>query len=266
MMRNSNLTVGITAAIGIIFGSGVASAADLPAWSYTKAPPMVMAAYDWSGFYIGANGGWGQERSCETLTNGALSVPVAPARAGCNSGSGAVIGGQYGYRWQRSAFVFGVEAQGDWTNLKGANVSQVNALVTNQSKVNGLGLFTGQAGYSWNNALFYVKGGAAVAADKYNGLGTGTGIVFDQASETRFGGTAGAGIEFGFTPNWSVGVEYDHLFMGSNNKTFISTGLGGLNNPVPGGGVERAMNIGQDVDMVTARINYRFGGPLIAKY
>jgi outer membrane immunogenic protein len=173
-----------------------------------------------------------------------------------------VVGGQYGYRWQSSAFVFGLEAQGDWSNLKGSNASLVTPSVTNQSKVNALGLFTGQAGYAWNNALFYVKGGAAVAADKYDGLHGG--IVFDQTSETRLGGVAGAGVEVGFAPNWSVGLEYDHLFMGSNNKTFISTGLG--NNVVPAGGIDRALNIGQDVDMVTARINYRFGGPLIAKY
>ena len=265
-MRNSHLVVGATAAAGILLGAGVAGAADLPAQTYyTKAPAVYAAAYDWSGFYIGANGGWGQERSCDTLTNGALGVPVAPVRAGCNSGSGAVVGGQYGYRWQSNAFVFGVEAQGDWTNLKGANVSSVNPLVTNQSRINGLGLFTGQVGYAWNNALLYVKGGAAVTADKYNGLGTATGVGFDQASESRFGGTAGAGVEVGFARNWSVALEYDHLFMGSNNKTFTSTGLG-VGNLVPAGGVERALNIGQDADMVTARINYRWGGPVVSKY
>jgi outer membrane immunogenic protein len=110
-----------------------------------------------------------------------------------------------------------------------------------------------------------VKGGAAVAADKYNRLNTGTGIVFDQTGDSRFGGVAGAGIELGFARNWSVALEYDHLFMGSDNKTLISTGLG-MNNLVPAGGIGRAMNISQDVDMVTARINYRFGGPAIARY
>src|ERR1700733_9422003 len=176
MMRNSNVMAGFTAAIGVILGSGMAGAADRgPQGYYTRPGGAFAAAYDWSGFYIGANGGWGQERTCETLTNGALGVAVAPARAGCNSGSGAVLGGQYGYRWQTGAFVFGAEAQGDWSNLKGSNVSQVNALVTNQTKIEGLGLFTGQVGYAWNNALFYAKGGAAVVADKYNGLGTATG-------------------------------------------------------------------------------------------
>ena len=68
-----------------------------------------------------------------------------------------------------------------------------------------------------------------------------------------------------FAPNWSVGFEYDHLFMGTDNKTFISTGLG-VNNLVPAGGIGRAMNISQDVDMVTARINYRFGGSIVPRY
>ena len=66
--------------------------------------------------------------------------------------------------------------------------------------------------------LGYVKGGAAVTSDKYNGLLGG--ITFDAASETRWGGVVGAGIEVGFAPGWSVAVEYDHLFMGSRNVNF----------------------------------------------
>ena len=41
-----------------------ANAADLAARPYTKAPPMIAAIYDWSGFYIGANGGYGSSRNC----------------------------------------------------------------------------------------------------------------------------------------------------------------------------------------------------------
>ena len=72
----------------------------------------------------------------------------------------------------------------------------------------------------------------------------------------------GVGFEYGFAPNWSFGVEYDHLFMGDANNSF--TGLNPrflpllLNN-----------RISQDVDMVTLRINYRFGGygaPIAARY
>jgi outer membrane immunogenic protein len=237
-------------------------AADFPAVPYTKAPAMVAAIYDWSGFYIGANGGWGGDRKCWNLTNNAVAV-VTPV--GCNSGNGGVAGGQIGYRWQASNWVFGVEAQGDWANLKGSNASLINPLVTNQSQINALGLFTGHIGYAFGNTLLYLKGGAAVAADKYNGLGTATGIVFDQAKETRWGGTVGAGVEYAFAPGWSAGLEYDHLFMGTANNNFISTGMG-PNNNAAAGTTDRSVNIHQDVDMVTARINYRWGYPGASRY
>jgi outer membrane immunogenic protein len=73
----------------------------------------------------------------------------------------------------------------------------------------------GQVGYAWNNVLFYVKGGGAVAADRYTTFVTATNLVTGTASETRWGGTVGAGLEYGFAPNWSVAFEYDHLFMGT---------------------------------------------------
>jgi outer membrane immunogenic protein len=233
-----------------------------------KAPPLPVAAiYNWSGFYVGANAGWGGDRKCWSLINDA-GVPVVPAfNLGCNDGSGGVAGGQIGYRWQSGAFVFGAEAQGDWANLTGSNVSLRTALVVNQSKVNAFGLFTGQLGYAWNSVLLYVKGGAAVTSDKYNGIAAASGVVFDQASETRWGGTVGVGAEYGFAANWSVALEYDHLFMGRTNNNFFSTGTdpAGITN-IPAGGLVRGVSIGQDVDLVTVRINYRFGGPVVARY
>ena len=116
-------------------------------------------------------------------------------------------------------------------------------------------LFTGQVGYAWNNVLWYVKGGAALTHAKYDGLLGG--VVFDSASETRWGGSVGTGIEFGFAPNWSVAIEYDHLFMGRRNVGFTFAGLG-VN--------DRIDRIKQDVDMGTVRLNYTFGGPVVAKY
>jgi outer membrane immunogenic protein len=80
--------------------------------------------------------------------------------------------------------------------------------------------------------------------------------VFNQASQDRWGGVAGAGVEVGFAPNWSVAVEYDHLFMGSNNVTFPPTATA----------VGRIDNIHENVDMGTVRVNYTFGGPVVAKY
>ncbi len=245
---------GLFAALSL---SAPASAADLPAAPYTKAPAMIPAIYDWSGFYIGLNGGGGSARKCWDINNN-LAVPVAPVfREGCHDATGGLAGGQIGYRWQSAAWVFGVEAQGDWANLKGSNASAFFGVpTTNQTKVDAFGLFTGQVGYAWNNVLWYVKGGAAVTDDRYKGF-TAAGIAFDTANDTRWGGTVGTGIEFSFAPSWSVAFEYDHLFMGSHNVNLTLVGTSILS---------RTDNIKQDVDIGSVRVNYRWGGPVIAKY
>jgi outer membrane immunogenic protein len=168
--------------------------------------------------------------------------------------------------------VFGLEAQGDWANLRGSNVSLFvpagggfNIAVpapgvpaTNQSRIDALGLFTGQVGYAFNTVLLYAKGGFAVVADKYSGITTLTGVTFDSASETRWGGVAGAGVEFAFARNWSAALEYDHMFMGTRTLDFYSPLVPGL--------FSREDRIRQDVDLVTVRVNYHFGGPVVAKY
>ena len=93
-------------------------------------------------------------------------------------------------------------------------------MISTRTKTDGIGLFTGQIGYAWNQALFYVKGGAAVTSNRFSILETITGIELASASATRWGGTVGVGFEYGFTPNWSFGVEYNHLFMGDANNSF----------------------------------------------
>jgi len=248
-------TVGLVA-LGI---TAPASAADLAARPYTKAPPAPPPVYDWSGFYIGANGGGAWSRNCWDVDN--FLGPVVPFREGCHNASGGVVGGQVGYRWQTAGWVFGLEAQGDWADLKASNTSIFIPAWTNNSRIEAFGLFTGQVGYAWNNVLWYVKGGGAVTDNRFRGTVTATGAVFDTANDTRWGGVVGTGLEFGFAPNWSIGIEYDHLFMGNRDNTFTSTGVLPVVAPIPVGTAFRTDSIRQDIDMVTARINYRFGGP-----
>jgi len=229
------------------------SAADLAARPYAKAPPVVAAAYDWSGFYIGADGGWGSSRECWDFTTPAGAFV---GRGGCHDATSGVVGAQAGYRWQSGSWVFGLEAQGDWADLRGSNRSLLVPAFVNHTKLDAFGLFTGQVGYAWSNVLLYVKGGAAVTDNKYTGTSFATGIPLDSSSDTRWGGTAGIGLEYGFAANWSVALEYDHLFMADHRDTFLRTT----------GVFSRTDNIHQDGDLVTARINYRFGGPVAAKY
>ncbi len=238
----------VTASLVALGAAAPAVAADLAARPYTKAPPMVQAAYDWSGFYIGVNGGGGTSRNRWDLVGG-LSE-------GSHDATGGTIGGQVGYRWQTGPIVFGVEAQGNWADFSGDNVSTVFPLNRNRTKIDAFGLFTGQVGYAWNNALLYVKGGAAVTDNRYSILTAAGGALVAQTDETRWGGTVGVGFEYGFAPNWSAGVEYDHLFMGSSTNNFVGIG----------GGFAGSDNIKQDVDLFTARVNYKFGGPLVARY
>ncbi len=236
----------VTASLVALGAAAPAVAADLAARPYTKAPPMVQAAYDWSGFYIGVNGGGGTSRNRWDLIGGLTE--------GSHDATGGTIGGQVGYRWQTGPIVFGVEAQGNWADFSGDNVSLVIPGDRNRTKIDAFGLFTGQVGYAWNNALLYVKGGAAVTDNRYSILTTAGGALIASTDETRWGGTVGVGFEYGFAPNWSLGVEYDHLFMGSSSNSFAT---------LPAVQVD---NIKQDVDLFTARVNYRFGGPVVARY
>jgi outer membrane immunogenic protein len=232
-----------------------ASAADLPARTYKAPPPAIAAVYDWSGFYIGINGGWGSGRSCWGFV-GAGGLVTAD---GCATRSGGLLGGQIGYRWQTGPVVFGVEAQGDWANLRGSSVSIIAPAFTIGARTNGIGLFTGQLGYAWNNALLYAKGGAAVTGNTAFINTTAGGAAVALANATRWGGSLGVGFEYGFTPNWTAGIEYDHLWMGTANNSFSVV------NPIVAGAANR---VGMDVDMLTLRLNYKWGGytPVVARY
>ena len=243
-------TIGLVA-LGL---AAPASAADLAARPYTKAPPpMIAAMYDWSGFYIGLNGGWGSSRKCWDAVP--ASIFIGPE--GCHDATGGVAGGQIGYRWQASSWVFGLEAQGDWARLRGSNISALTPTFTNRSRIDAFGLFTGHVGYAWNNVLLYVKGGAAVTADRFDVTTTvGNVVAATSNGDNRWGGTVGAGLEYSFAPNWSAAVEYDHLFMGTQTRTFTT----------PAAVFFSTDRIRQDVDLVTVRVNYRWGGPVIAKY
>jgi outer membrane immunogenic protein len=238
-------TVGLVA-LGL---AAPAVAADLPARTYTKAPAYVAAVYDWSGFYIGINGGWGQSRDRRFFDPTATLL-------GSYDANGGTVGGQVGYRWQTGAWVFGLEAQGNWADFSGSTASLVLPGGVVRSKTDAFGLFTGQVGYAWNNALLYVKGGAAVTDRNYEVQFPAGVLAASTGYQTRWGGTVGAGLEYGFAPNWSAAIEYDHIFENRHGVTFTT----------PAGVAVIGNSSGGDTDLVTARINYRWGGPVVAKY
>lgn len=256
----------VLAIAGLALGVVNAAAADLDVHPY--AAPMIRPAYDWSGFYFGLNGGYGWSQHCWNLQSSLLGGVLGPD--GCTGANGAVAGGQFGYRSQINSLVYGFEAQADWSSFKGSTVSNAVFAVapgdlTNRSQIDAYALFTAQVGFTLGNMLLYAKGGAAATVARYKEIQTTTGaLAANNSSDNRFGGTAGAGIEFGFAPGWSAGVVYDHLFMGTRNVSLTSTGL--VTGVTPAGALVATDRIRQDVDIVTARVNYVFGGPSISKY
>jgi outer membrane immunogenic protein len=256
------MLLGAATALVAISVAAPASAADIaagpyPSYPYRAAPPPYVAPiYDWTGFYIGANGGWGSSHKCWDLTDAGFG-PIPAFAEGCHNATGGVAGGQIGYRWQTGTWVWGIEGQGNWADLRGSNVSLFDPGFENRSRIDAFGLLTGQVGWAWNNVLLYVKGGGAVTGDRFDvRTSLGNVLVATGEDQTRWGGAVGAGMEFGFAPGWSAGVEYNHLFMQDKDVRFVDTS-----------GVFFATDrVRQDVDLVTVRVNYRFGGPIVARY
>jgi outer membrane immunogenic protein len=222
-----------------------ASAADLAARPYTKAPPAPLV-YDWSGFYIGVNGGGGWAHDCFADATSGFSD-------GCSTASGAVAGGQVGWRTQASWLVWGFDIQGGWADIKGSSTAIFNAPSgTFTAKTNGLASIAATAGYAVNNVLLYARGGGGWSSNNvYSTFAGGTNTT--SLYEARWGALLGGGIEYGLTPNWTIGVEYNHYFLGALTDT-IGTGPTG----------ERVSQNG--IDTVTAKLNYKFGGPIVARY
>ncbi|MCL2715707.1 MAG: outer membrane beta-barrel protein [Alphaproteobacteria bacterium] len=253
----------IASAIMTVAGVCSSQAADLAVRPYyTKAvPAMVASVYDWSGLYIGVNGGYATSHNCWSVDD--------PFEAGCHNATGATIGGQIGYRWQLASWVFGVEGQGNWADLSGSNRSTyVNAFgATNQTRINSLALVTAQVGYAVNNVLLFVKGGGAMVNSRYEYTSSPTdpyGNFHGTASESRWNPAVGAGVEFAFAPNWTIGAEYNHVFRSNKDEKLSCTGTYADNYVC--GCASDGLHVRQGLDMALVRLNYRFGGPTVLKY
>lgn len=244
------------ACVGILSLTGLpaaASAADIAARPYTKAPsdtkaPPPAAVYNWTGFYIGANGGYGWgEASLYATPNGRLST---------HQPSGGFAGGQVGYNWQAQAVVFGVEADGDWADIRGTAPCP-NPIAACASTTRALASFRGRIGWAVGPALLYATGGLGYANSRYSALSVATGAPGGASAgyytTDRWGYAVGAGVEYGFTPNWSAKLEYMHYGFDAVNAPPLT-----LNVPEIGTTLR--------LDTVKAGINYRWGGPVVAKY
>ena len=173
----------LLSAAALLSVATAASAADIPARPYTKAPPpLVSPAYNWSGFYIGAMGGYGWDSG---------------------DSSGGFGGGTIGYNWQfpGSQFVFGIEVDAAGASIKDSVTEDIGGLLlTTESKINAFGSVTGRAGFAWDAALIYAKGGYAWANSKATISAQGVTATFSD-SQTHSGYTIGGGVEYMSRPS-----------------------------------------------------------------
>lgn len=245
------------ASLAITLSGATAWAADItPVYTPAYQPSQLAApilAYNWTGFYIGGHigGGWATERSTE-LAPGTIAFPTGTAFAP-HSLSGFLGGMQGGFNWQDGNFVFGVEGEWSWEDLKGTSttVSTVNGFVsTTTVKNTDLAMLTGRLGYAANSWLFFIKGGGAWGQSRANGTGvTGAGVFFDttNSSANRTGWVVGGGVEWGFAPNWSAKIEYNYVDLGSTTVVINSSAA------APTSVISK-----DRVDIVKAGVNYHF--------
>jgi outer membrane immunogenic protein len=208
--------------------AGPALAADLSRPVY-KAPPPMVPIFSWTGWYIGGNIGYGWGES----TNPGISstnILFGPNSFPSLSPKGVIGGGQIGYNWQVNPnWVIGLEADFQGADINAAashsvvNLANGNIGTTSLSeRLDFLGTVRGRLGWAAGNWLFYGSGGLAYG-DVHSAIGFSSpadAIAFAGShSETRVGWAAGAGINYAFTPNWIIGVDYIHYDLGHTNVT-----------------------------------------------
>ena len=201
-----------------------ASAADLPRGAPYRAP-VYAPQYNWTGFYLGINGGGGFG---DSDWNGfAVS----------NNPSGGMIGGTAGYNWQGagSPWVFGLEGDIDWTNIKDSSACGV---LNCQTRNNWFGTVRGRVGYAFDRFLPYFTGGVAFGDIKANRSG------FAGSSDTNAGWTVGAGVEGVIAGNWTAKLEYLYADIGDTTCSAASCGT--------------ATNVDLGMSILRAGVNYRF--------
>ena len=224
----------------------------IPALAYADgypAPtqPAAYAPFSWTGFYIGANGGyaWEADRKDLVITNNlGATLPTTSLDA-----RGGFAGGQAGYNWQTGPLVLGFEA-----DLQGGSIddrfhrifagNDVNAF----KQLDSFGTVRGRVGYAFNRVLVYGTGGFAYGNIRDTILVNSVADLHRDGTETGF--AAGGGLEYAIDRHFSMKVEYQHLDFGSDR----------LSAPVlpPNGVIIFSNRIDHTFDSVRIGLNYRF--------
>jgi outer membrane immunogenic protein len=273
--------------LAVLTATAPATAADLP----TKAP-RPPAAFSWTGFYVGVNAGsaWGRtSNSVESGDPNSLVLATDPTRdlLGSFRQHGVIVGGQAGYNWQLGgSWIAGFETDIQAGRIKGSGLYAVpGESFAREHSLDWFGTIRGRLGFlATPNWLIYGTGGLAYGRTRASGLYTlgpfpgnadievtATGVILCAApaftvavcysgadARTSIGWTAGAGVEYAVSGNWSGKLEYLHVDLGRQTVT--------LSNPsIPG--LFFGLGFRERVDIFRAGVNYRFGqSALVGRY
>jgi outer membrane immunogenic protein len=288
----------LAAAAIIIGGAQIASAAELAVKARPFAVPV--AVYNWTGCYIGANGGWvGSRNTYDLAPSGSYLTPpggAAPPNAAgtgdfpasiaalshsyTSRDSGGLVGAQIGCNYQVGQFVFGGEADWQWTSLSDSisaayaafanpgNPAFTNAAHTEtiSNDLRWFGTLRARGGIAFDRLFLYATGGLAVA-----NIQSSTNVTFGtvalnpvyngathigSSTWTRAGWVIGAGAEYAFTSNWSFKAEYLYMNFGTHN--YLSPLVAATAPAVVGPGYSWSTTVTEHIHVARVGINYKF--------
>jgi outer membrane immunogenic protein len=282
----------LLAAALILGAAAPAFAADLPVKA--RPAPVIVDTWNWNGFYLGLNGGysWGRSRTTVDYFNAITGLPIVPPPGSVTSGTfnlnGGIFGGQVGYNWAGNGWLFGFEADLQWSGEKGSATFTCapagfiagpctpfvtaglpagfpGTTLTLEQHIQWFGTLRGRAGWLVTpSVLLYATGGLAYGSIKSSGALTSitpnlvvTSTLFSN-SKTNAGWTIGGGIEGHLGGNWTGKLEYLYLDLGTVSG-------GPFTVPLTGIGASFSSRITDHV--LRAGINYHFPpGPVVARY
>ena len=208
--------------------SAPAMAADL-ATKYPVKAVAVVPVFSWTGFYIGANVGYGGDKFTFDEVESYYGYPYYANSTSLNS-SGFFAGGQIGYNYQfANNVVLGVETDLQWSGIEGkedySSVYVYGGYPYTSSygaSVDYFGTIRARIGYAFDRFLPYITGGAAYGKTKISSSYAGDGFGSLSASATNWGWTVGGGVEYAITNNWTFKTEYLYVDLGSTDYTYGS--------------------------------------------
>jgi len=241
-----------TVSLGALGLMSPALGADLPA--YTKAPALAAPLYDWSGFYVGVFGGGGFGNHNVNNASGP-GAPFANYTANYSS-TGGIAGGEAGYNAQSGSYLVGVEADGFWSGIKGNDANQVaaGAFPINSTDATSLlwgGTLRARGGFTVDRLLFFFTGGWAFGELRHTNTDPALGV--DTFKVNRNGLTAGGGIAYAITDNVIGKLEYRYYDFGRFVRSAPTNG-------------QLPYTVDSTYSVVTVGFDYKFGGPIVARY